>query len=232
MNDLFGNLTSTGHGFLDLPGADVRLIPAFLDMAAADSLFRSLINETPWEERRVFVWGRWRVQPRLVAWYGDPEARYSYSGDTLDPTPWTPPLAALRARVEAVAGARFNSVLLNLYRDEKDRMGWHNDDEPELGQRPVIASVSLGETRTFLLKPREKRRAGLYRVSLDHGSLLVMAGDTQRNWVHAVNSESTPCGPRINLTFRLVQPAAVRRTASAASLEPAASSGSHHPESQ
>ncbi len=198
---------------MKLPGADLRLLGDFLDSPAADAFFRGLMCETPWQERKVFVWGQWRVQPRLLAWYGDPQARYSYSGDTLEPTPWTPLLGALRARVESAAGARFNSVLLNLYRNQKDRMGWHNDDEPELGERPVIASVSLGEARTFMMKPRDRHRAGLQRVKLGHGSLLVMAGDTQRNWVHAVRSESAPCGPRINLTFRLIRPPAVSQPA-------------------
>lgn len=206
MDYLFRAWPPAGPEVLSLPGADIRFEPRFLDSPTADRVFRTLLNDTPWEARKVFVWGQWRLQPRLVAWYGDPEARYSYSGDTLEPIPWSATLAELRGRVEEGAAAAFNSVLLNLYRDQNDRMGWHNDDEPELGATPVIASLSLGETRRFMLKRRDKRHPGIVGVELPHGSLLVMAGDTQKNWVHAVNSEANPCGPRINLTFRLIRP--------------------------
>ena len=203
MPDLFRDPSAPES--LAVPGADLRLFGEFLDTATADRILKVLTDETPWEQRKVFVWGQWRVQPRLVAWYGDPQARYSYSGDTLEPVAWTPTLAWLRILVESAAGARFNSVLLNLYRDQNDRMGWHNDDEPELGERPTIASLSLGATRRFLLRSRDKHRPVRHAVDLTHGSLLIMAGDTQKNWVHALNSESVACGPRINLTFRLIR---------------------------
>jgi alkylated DNA repair dioxygenase AlkB len=203
MPDLFRDPAAVE--LLALPGADIRLFDAFLGAVEADLAFKRLMDETPWEQRKVFVWGQWRVQPRLIAWYGEPHARYSYSGDTLEPLAWTATLAGLRERVESAAGTRFNSVLLNLYRDQNDRMGWHNDDEPELGERPVIASLSLGAPRRFLLKSRDTRRRDRRAVMLAHGSLLIMAGDTQENWVHALNTESTACGPRINLTFRLIR---------------------------
>lgn len=195
---------------LNLPGAEILLHPTFLSPAEADELFAHLLTEIPWQQREVFVWGRWRRQPRLVSWHGDPGTAYSYSGITLEPAPWTPTLQGLRERVEGATGTPFNSVLLNLYRDHNDGMGWHSDDEPELGRSPTIASVSLGEERDFLLQPR--RDAGLRRqqVRLAHGSLLIMAGETQHNWRHAIAKQRRPLGQRINLTFRRVLHSAPR----------------------
>ena len=186
--------------------------------AAPDAMLRELIDHIPWQQQTIRIAGQARLQPRLTAWYGDPGTRYTYSGLTLDPAPWTPLLAKIRASVEAVSGYAFNSVLLNHYRDERDAMGMHSDDEPELGERPVIASVSLGAVRTFVVQPRKGRAAegaSAFRLPLASGSLLLMAGDTQRNWKHGVDRERTPCGPRINLTFRRIIARPYERTAAA-----------------
>lgn len=200
--DLFGGIDSACN--IELPGASLRFYQSFLSAGEADAAFASLLGGTNWQESEVLVWGKWHKQPRLVAWYGDKGASYAYSGNKMNPLPWTEVLSQLRSRVERECNARFNSVLLNLYRDENDRMGWHSDNEPELGAKPTIASVSLGTTRDLLFKHRSDKTLKTHCVPLSHGSLLVMSGDTQRNWLHAINKESKPMGKRINLTFRLI----------------------------
>jgi alkylated DNA repair dioxygenase AlkB len=164
----------------------------------------ALIDETPWRQENVKVWGKTFRQPRLVAWYGDPGHRYSYSGISLNPLPWTDRIASVKARVEELVQARFNSVLLNYYRDQNDSMGMHSDDEKELGPRPIIASLSLGAERSFLLKSKIDPGAKLIRLPLASGSLLLMKGDTQKNYKHGIGKESRSLGPRVNLTFRVI----------------------------
>lgn len=190
-----------------LPGAELRYDPAWLPPAEADALLAMLRAELPWEVHRVRLFGRWHDAPRLSCWLGDAGAEYVYSGNRFVPRPWTPALAALRARVETACAHRFNSVLANLYRDGRDRMGWHSDDERELGAQPLIASLSLGAERRFTLKRRQvgARAIGL---PLTHGSLLLMAGDTQRNYRHALPASARVAGERINLTFRWIAPGA------------------------
>jgi alkylated DNA repair dioxygenase AlkB len=161
-------------------------------------VFARLLAATPWRAETVVVFGKRHPQPRLTAWYG--EAGYAYSGLTLAPLPWTPLLAEIRAAVEAACGQRFNSVLLNRYRNERDSMGMHSDDEPELGPAPVIASLSYGATRSFIL--RHKRHKQTVRLPLADGSLLLMAGALQENWLHGINKSTRPLGERLNLTFR------------------------------
>jgi alkylated DNA repair dioxygenase AlkB len=188
---------------LDLEDADVRLASDAFAAPEAWDLFRELREGIDWRQEEVLVFGRRHAVPRLVAWHGDPGARYTYSGTLHEPLPWTPALERIRHRVQAVADCEFNAVLLNLYRDGRDGMGWHADDEPELGPEPVIASVSLGAVRRFCL--RHRRRRGLRAdLALPHGSLLLMSGATQRNWVHAVPKTAVPVGERINLTFRRI----------------------------
>ena len=193
---------------LALPDADVLLDAQFLRPDAATALLAELTTTIAWRQEPIKLFGKEVLQPRLTAWHGDPAARYQYSGLALEPHPWTPALQQLRAQVEAATGTRFNSVLLNLYRSGQDSMGWHADNEPELGPAPVIASVSLGGTRRFRLKPRDLQRTPHAPVSLEltAGSLLVMRGCTQRYWLHAVPKTARPAGPRLNLTFRAVAP--------------------------
>lgn len=188
-----------------LPEADLLFDACFLPPAEATALLTHLTADVAWEQRAIRMFGQELPQPRLTAWYGDPAARYTYSGLTWEPRPWTAALRDLRQRVEAAAGARFNSVLLNLYRDGRDSMGWHADDEPELGPAPVIASVSLGATRRFRLRPRPGLQHPAQALDLPAGSLLVMGGVTQRHWQHALPKTARPVGPRLNLTFRWVQ---------------------------
>lgn len=188
---------------IDLPGADLRLIRAPSLTPSADDLLVRLTRETPWRQDAVRLFGKTHPQPRLHAWVGDPGCAYRYSGLRLEPEPWTPLLRSLRDQIERLTGAPFNSVLLNLYRDGQDCMGLHADDEPELGNRPVIASLSLGAARRFDLRPRPALPDGEpTAITLPHGSLLVMAGDTQANWKHGIVRTRQVTQPRVNLTFR------------------------------
>ena len=163
-----------------------------------------LIDEVPWRAENIVVWGRTYPQPRLIAWYGDAGKNYTYSSIQSTPLPWTRALLDIKSRVEAVAHTDFNSVLLNYYRDHRDSMGLHSDDEPELGERPILASLSLGEDRTFILKHKREKALKPVRLKVTSGSLLLMKGDTQRYWKHGIEKETRPCGPRVNLTFRRI----------------------------
>lgn len=186
-------------------GGELLLDEGWLPQGEAARLFLSLVGETPWQQEAVVIAGRHVLQPRLTAWYGDEGASYTYSGLTVHPLPWTEVLGGLRERVQAATGHPFNSVLINHYRDGQDAMGFHSDDEKELGENPVIASLSLGATRRFLLRYR-KRDAAVPDVELDlpSGSLLVMGGTTQHFWKHGVPRVAGDVGPRLNLTFRRI----------------------------
>jgi len=188
---------------LDLPDADVRLWPQALSPDEADERFPALRSRIDWRQEDILIFGERRRVPRLVAWHGDPGTTYTYSGTTHEPLPWTVDLQSIRATVEALTGHSYNSVLLNLYRDGRDGMGWHADDERELGRDPVIASVSLGATRRFCLRHRRHKDLKL-DLLLPHGSLLCMGGTTQHHWVHALPKTRRPVGERVNLTFRRV----------------------------
>lgn len=188
---------------LGLPGADVTIDPAWLAPGDADALLEALGTQVPWEVHRIRLFGRTVDSPRLSCWIGDPEASYTYSGTRFDPHPWPGALVPLRARLRQATGIDFNSVLANAYRDGRDRMGWHSDDERALGPQPLIASVSLGAARRFLFKARSGP-AEKHVLVLPHGSLLLMAGDTQALYRHALPATARPVGLRINLTFRKI----------------------------
>jgi alkylated DNA repair dioxygenase AlkB len=172
-------------------------LPFALDNA---EILTRLVEQTAWRADTVVVYGKRHLQPRLSAWYG--EAGYTYSGLTLPPLPMTPLLDALRRSVEAVTGQRYNSVLLNYYRGGQDSMGMHSDDEPELGPQPVIASLSYGATRRFVL--RHKTKPLRHAIDLIDGCVLLMRGSTQHHWLHGINKTAKPIGPRLNLTFRYI----------------------------
>lgn len=195
---------------LPLADADVTLWPHWLDADEAEVLFVELHRAIVWENHRLRLFGRELDAPRLSVWIGDPGAAYTYSRRRFEPRPWPPVLAALRDRVADACGARFNSVLANLYRDGNDAMGWHSDDEPELGARPVIASLSLGAVRRFRFRRRRARGepaqpGDTFDLDLPPGSLLRMAGDTQTLYQHALPRQRRVAGARINLTFRLIR---------------------------
>lgn len=187
----------------DLPDADIHYIPGWLAPAHADALLTALQTDIAWTVHRIHMFGRWVDSPRLSCWVGDPEAKYRYSGADFVPHPWPAVLQALRAQVQSQCATPFNSVLLNRYRDGSDSMGWHSDDEPELGPQPVIASVSLGAARRFLLRRRDDP-ARKVEYLLGHGDLLLMAGGTQAHYQHALPKAARVHGERINLTFRQI----------------------------
>ena len=171
----------------------------FLDVEQADALMASLRVATPWTQEA----SRGRPFPRLTAWYADAGLSYSYSGVTHLPIPWTAELLEIKARMERASSTTWNSLLLNYYRDGRDSMGFHADDEAELGLNPVIGSMSLGASRRFVLKHLATRET--LNFTLEHGSLLIMAGTTQHFWKHAIPKTAKPVGPRINLTFRSIE---------------------------
>ncbi len=187
-------------------GGEVTLFEPWLDDEAAYQLFQTLRDGIAWRTERIQIVGRWYDQPRLVAWFGDANARYTYSGLTLAPEPWPSALAVVRARLMDEVGVPFNSVLCNCYRDGRDSMGLHADDEPELGKNPTIASLSLGATRRFALRHKRDKSARL-DLDLTGGSLLVIGGTTQHFWRHGVPKRQSIVGARINLTFRRIVPA-------------------------
>lgn len=183
---------------------DVDFHPTFFSLEESDELFAALKQNIAWKQDSINMYGKRIPLPRLSAWYGDTDKPYTYSGITLQATAWTKELVAIKERIEALGGVRFTSVLLNLYRDGNDHIGWHQDDEPELGQNPVIGSVNFGETRRFLLRETENHsNKNEYRLS--HGSFLLMKGDTQHTFQHSVPKETKVKGERINLTFRVIR---------------------------
>ncbi|KAF1706175.1 alpha-ketoglutarate-dependent dioxygenase AlkB family protein [Pseudoxanthomonas sacheonensis] len=186
-----------------LPGAELWFAPDWLQAGQADALFAELRDAIEWETHRIRLFGREVDSPRLSCWIGDEDAAYTYSGTRFQPRPWPLPLTELRRRLARELDCRFNSVLANRYRHGRDYMGWHSDDESELGPQPVIASLSLGATRRFVLKHRREPSRKL-ELPLAHGSLLVMRGDTQANYRHSLPRTARPVGERINLTFRLI----------------------------
>lgn len=200
-----GILPALPEGFL--------YIPDFLSRQWADELLVQLLQETFWSQPRIRVYGQWHPIPRLQAWMGDPGSSYTYSGLVQTPLPWHPAVALLNAELTdtpldigaALPPLRFNSVLLNCYRDGKDAMGWHSDDEAELGPTPVIASISLGEPRRFALRRKGDSKMA-HAWELAHGSLLIMYGNSQRDWQHAVPRSARHQQSRINLTFRTIHP--------------------------
>lgn len=181
---------------------------SFFDATESVRLFSELLTTTSWKQEPIVIFGKQVMQPRLTAWYGDSGTEYRYSGLTMVPNPWSRALLEMKARVEAHLGTRFNSALLNQYRDGQDSMGWHRDNEPELGAKPTIASLSFGEARVFQLRhisQVEGSKKLRVSVTLETGSLLLMSRDTQRFWYHSIPKTKKAIDPRINITFRNVQ---------------------------
>jgi len=188
-------------------GAWLELGRGWLDEARASDLQALLVRDVAWEQRHIVLFGKRILQPRLIAWAG--ELPYRYSGQTLEPREWPGAVRAILARVNDAAGAAFNHVLINRYRDGNDSMGYHADAEPELGPDPVVATLSLGASRRFLLrrheKPVEGTRKAPLSLALEHGSLLIMGGSCQRHYRHAIPRDpSAEVKERISLTFRRI----------------------------
>ena len=202
--DLFGADATDTPGLLPLKDGYVSYDPAFLTSPQADYYLACLLATLAWRQDHIKLYGKEVKIPRLQAWYGDADALYQYSGLRMSPNPWTEALTRLKVLCEKRCGQSFNSVLANCYRDGQDSMGWHSDNEAELGAQPVIASVSLGQARNFDF--RHNTSGEKYRQVLGPGSLLLMAGDTQRHWQHGLAKTTKLLGPRVNLTFRYVFP--------------------------
>lgn len=162
-----------------------------------------LLNEVDWQQKSIRLFGKELLQPRLTAWYGDPGISYTYSGLKSIAQGWLPILSDIKERVEAKTRLKFNSSLINLYRNENDSMGWHRDNEKELGNGPVIASLSFGANRKFQIRDHKTKKQKI-NLDLSTGSLLIMAGEMQHHWEHRIAKSKEACGPRVNITFRRI----------------------------
>jgi len=196
---LFSNHSSQS---LPLADAKVQYLANWLGNETADSLLHLFQRELNWSEAEIKIFNKMMKIPRLQAWYGDSGTSYTYSGVTMTPLPWHDELHKLKAKCEHQCGSSFNSVLANLYRHGQDSMGMHSDNEAELGIEPIIASVSLGEVRNFDFK--HKLTGEKFRLPLEHGSLLIMSGETQKHWQHGIAKTKKRLKPRINFTFRKI----------------------------
>jgi alkylated DNA repair dioxygenase AlkB len=195
---------ASGRLFADFENDCVNYEHGFIPPSLADTILDQLWRDLRWAQRPIRLFGRMVQQPRLTAWYGDADAVYRYSGITLHPEPWHDTLRGLRYRLEKHLSSPFNSVLANAYRNGNDSMGWHADDEPELGSSPTIASLSLGAERRFLMRHRHSGR--ISELKPGHGSLLVMKGECQKKYVHSLPKTRKVEELRINLTFRYISP--------------------------
>ena len=186
-----------------LPDAEIIMHHRFFHENESDGILANLYKTVEWKQENTFLYGRKVALPRLTAWYGDQEKSYTYSKIKMKAQPWIPILEHIKFQVEGGCGEKFNSVLLNLYRDGADSIAWHSDDEKELGQNPTIASLSFGDTRSFMLKHKFQKDLKL-NIKLTHGSLLIMGGKTQHYWQHQIPKTPASTKPRINLTFRRI----------------------------
>lgn len=192
----------SGENMLD---GRVMLYHNFFDALESDRFFGELLENISWQQDKIKIFGKEVDLPRLTAWYGDEGKSYKYSGITMTPNAWISSLLLIKKEIEEVAELDFNSVLANLYRDGKDYVSWHSDDEPELGTNPTIASLSLGDTRRFLLRHKSNKDLETIEITLTNGSLLIMQGSTQHYWKHQVPKTAKAKTERINLTFRVIR---------------------------
>lgn len=226
-SDYPAHIHEDGKGVvIDVPDGRLYYAPQYFDSAHSDEIMHSLlackdvdyathdwhqehdINALPfenirWQHDSVSMFGKTHPLPRLSAWYGDNDRPYTYSGITLQPKPWNTLLLELRAALVPICKREFNSVLLNWYRSGDDHISWHTDAEPELGESPLIASVNFGACRRFLLRRRDDHSTKL-EITLQHGSVLVMAGALQHHWQHSVPKQKKVKDSRVNLTFRTI----------------------------
>ncbi|HRG17703.1 MAG TPA: alpha-ketoglutarate-dependent dioxygenase AlkB [Flavobacterium lutivivi] len=187
----------------DLIDAQVSYVPAFIGFEEANELFEKLLLQVNWQQDDIIVFGKKYQQPRLTALYGNDGKSYSYSSLTMFPNKWDSLLTYIKEKVEDFMKVKFTTVLLNYYRDGNDSNGWHADNEKELGKNPIIASVSFGAKRVFQMK-HNSIKGQKFKIELEHGSLLIMKGTTQHFWKHQIPKSTRNVGPRINLTFRII----------------------------
>lgn len=200
MNSLFPKEKIT----FTLPDAEIEYYPNFFEAHRSNDFFEKLQREIPWQQDDITVYGKTHPQPRLTALFGNEGKPYSYSNIVMQPNAWNPLLMFIKNEIEDIVAENFTTVLLNFYRDGKDSNGWHADNERELGRNPVIASVSFGAERSFHLQHNTIKEQKL-KITLEHGSLLLMKGTTQHFWKHQIPKTAKPIGPRINLTFRIIK---------------------------
>ncbi len=183
---------------------DAKLLeyPRAFNAVQSDALFNTLLTEIPWQQEYLRIAGKLRAVPRLQCWMGDKASLYGYSGVRLTPCPWNKTVSDIHARIGELTGKKFNSVLINYYRNGQDSVAWHADDEAELGKAAVIASVSLGAERKFQLKHKHTNPPHKYQLQLRNGSLLLMGETLQQNWLHQLPKMQGLDQARINLTFR------------------------------
>jgi alkylated DNA repair dioxygenase AlkB len=187
-----------------MPDGEVAIYRNFFNRVESDQIFQELLSKIKWRQDKMKLYGKEFELPRLTAWYGDDGKSYTFSGIPMNPDAWTHTLLSIKSKIEEVTQAKFNSVLLNLYRSGKDGVSWHSDDEPELGKNPIIASVSFGETRRFQLRHKLDKSLDKVEITLTHGSLLIMKGSTQHFWQHQIPKTAKSLRERINLTFRII----------------------------
>ena len=183
---------------------DIKIFNHLFSEDESNYFFRSLLNEVAWKRETITMWGKKRILRRRVAWYGDSGKNYSYSGNLLSPITWNENLKRIKKKIEIVSSITFNSVLLNDYEDGNVGMGWHSDDEKELGKDPIIGSVSFGVDRDFYLKPKIKSNNDRVKIMSSNGSLILMNGSTQHHWLHSLPIRKNINERRINLTFRTI----------------------------
>jgi alkylated DNA repair dioxygenase AlkB len=199
--DLFG-ISEDEKELFQVENGQYIFIPNFFSIEEGNYLFSRLDSTVSWKQEKMNMYGKEVLFPRLTAWYGDSDRPYSFSGITLTPLPWTDELLQIKRKIETKTSAIFNSVLLNKYRDGSDSISWHTDAEKELGQNPIIASVTFGGTRNFQL--RHSNTGEKITLELSHGSLLIMQGELQHFWQHQIPKTKKKVDPRINLTFRVI----------------------------
>ncbi len=206
--DIFGvpvrqkSASNPKEGLTVIENGEYIFYPNFFSKSESDSFLNKLRSNIIWKQESMNMYGKKIDFPRLTAWYGNNDKPYSFSGITLQPLPWNSEIITIKRKIESIAKAEFNSVLLNLYRDGNDSISWHTDAEKELGINPVIASANFGATRKFQLRhiyTKEK-----LEIELTHGSLLIMQGEMQHFWQHQVPKTKQKVGDRINLTFRVI----------------------------
>ena len=183
---------------------EVLIYPALFSKEESDHYLEVLRREIAWKQEPIKILGKEIMQPRLTAWYGDVDKSYTYSGITMQPIAWTASLKEIKEKIERIAGLQFTSALLNLYRTGNDSMGWHRDNEKELGINPIIGSVSFGATRNFQFR-KYSDKSNKINLELSHGSFLLMRGSTNHHWEHRVPKISEPVNERINITFRIIK---------------------------
>lgn len=203
LDDLSEEVSQNQSQVFSLPDAEIVMYSSFFREGESNRIFADLYETVQWKQEDTFLYGRKVALPRLTAWHGDQGKTYTYSKVTMNPSPWIPILEHIKFKVEEVCDEKFNSALLNLYRDGSDSVAWHSDDEKELGEAPTIASLSFGDTRSFMLRHKFKKDLKL-NIKLTHGSLLIMGGKTQHYWQHQIPKTRSLTKPRINLTFRRI----------------------------